>query len=177
MPKERATKVQDVSSEWGQPAWVYSDGSVRGERGKMLKALAGRVPFTHERARALAPLALAGRMERKRAVMLAAANEAVENPAWRKEHGTEAWLAAVSQTAYLKATTPDDPKAIDAARFLLQETGLAEAKQALAPSEAAGSALLGLLELAAPLIAARVQQQRADVVDAEVHSDEADSEE
>jgi hypothetical protein len=56
MPKERAVKTTDVSSEWGQPAWIYSDGSVRGERGKMLKALAGGNKITPANASAYAEM-------------------------------------------------------------------------------------------------------------------------
>lgn len=71
----------------------------------------------------------AKRQERKREVIASAAAAAVERDDYRAKYGDDAWIAAIAEAAYIKATTPDDPKAIDAARFLLQETGLSEAKQ------------------------------------------------
>ena len=69
------------------------------------------------------------RHERKREIISSAAAAAVERDDYRAKYGDDAWIAAIAEAAYIKATTPDDPKAIDAARFFLQETGLAEAKQ------------------------------------------------
>jgi len=45
----------------------------------------------------------------------------------------------------MKATTPDDPKAIDAARFLLQETGLAANQQQNSVDNAAATSVLAQL--------------------------------
>jgi hypothetical protein len=71
----------------------------------------------------------AQRQAKKRETIAAAANQAVERSDYRTTYGDLAYVAALAETAYIKATTADDPKAIDAARFLLQETGLSE-KQA-----------------------------------------------
>ena len=70
------------------------------------------------------------RQQLKRQVVAQAANAAVERQQWRTDYGDNAWIAAIADNAMVKATTPDDPKAIDAARFLLQEAGLAEQRQA-----------------------------------------------
>lgn len=40
--KERAQKVKEITiAEHAGPAWLYSDGSIRGEGGRMVKPLAG----------------------------------------------------------------------------------------------------------------------------------------
>lgn len=72
---------------------------------------------------------LSKRLTLKRNIIAEAANNAVERGDMRNKYGDEAWLAAIAENAMIKATTPDDPKSIDAARFLLQETGLSD-KQA-----------------------------------------------
>jgi hypothetical protein len=77
----------------------------------------------------------AKRQERKREVMIAAANEAVQRDDWRA-HGDLAYVAAIADTAMMIATTPDSPKAIEAGRFLLRETGLAQEDTTQAPAAA-----------------------------------------
>jgi hypothetical protein len=72
---------------------------------------------------------------RKRAVMAQAANEAVQRDDWRA-HGDLAYVAAIADTAMMIATTPDSPKAIEAGRFLLRETGLSQEDTATAPAAA-----------------------------------------
>jgi hypothetical protein len=68
----------------------------------------------------------AKRIDKRRAIARQAANEAVERDDFKAAHGDFAFIAALTQTAMLKATTPEDPKAIEAARFVLQVTGEAE---------------------------------------------------
>jgi hypothetical protein len=96
---------------------------------------------------------LAKRLEKKRNIISEAAAAAVERDDYRAKYGDDAWIAAIAEAAYIKATTPDDPKAIDAARFLLQETGLSEAKQAQPQGDAVTVTLSaqGLQALAAML--------------------------
>ena len=119
----------------------------------------------------------AKRQEKKRAVIAAAAAEAVENDALRRTHGDEAWIAAIAQAQFLKATTPDDPKSTDAARFLLQEAGLSDARQQPAtPAEAVGDILRELAAVARE-IAEATRRDDADIVDgvaATTHSDDDD---
>ena len=69
------------------------------------------------------------RVDRKRLAVQQAANEAVESGDLRTRYGDMAFVAEITKTAMMKATTPDDPKAIDAARFILQEAGVSD-KQA-----------------------------------------------
>lgn len=64
------------------------------------------------------------RAEKRRQIVMEAANEAVERNDWTKKHGDYAFIAAIANTAMIKATTPDDPKAIEAARFVLAQAGL-----------------------------------------------------
>ena len=102
------------------------------------------------------------RHDRKRAVVQAAANEAVERDDWRLIHGDMAFVAAIANTAMLKATTPDDPKAIEAARFLLRESGLSQDAD-VEGKQANESALAALGREAIAHLIARAQEQRLSI--------------
>jgi len=78
-----------------------------------------------------AAMARERKAELKRETIAAAANEAVERRGYGKRYGSLAFVAEIASVMQRKATTQDDPKAVDAARFLLQETGLSD-KQAQA---------------------------------------------
>ena len=88
------------------------------------------------------------RMERKRAVVAAAAAAAVERDDYRTKYGDSAWIAAIAEAQYIKATTPDDPKSTDAARFLLTEAGLSERQAQASPAETASDILASIARLA-----------------------------
>ena len=66
------------------------------------------------------------RREKKRAVVLEAANAAIENGTWKTKYGDLAFVAGIVQNAMIKATTPEDPKAIESARFVMEQAGLLE---------------------------------------------------
>jgi hypothetical protein len=66
------------------------------------------------------------RLNRKRELLQAAANDAVERGDLKAIHGNDAWIAEIGYNMQKKATNIDDPKMVDAARFLLQETGLSD---------------------------------------------------
>ena len=113
---------------------------------------------------------VARRVERKREIIAQAANEAVERDDYKLKYGGDAWIAAITEAQYIKATTPDDPKATDAARFLLQEAGISE-RQAIPQADAPQLAsLLGSVAAAAVEAAIRagrmepVQDIDADVI-------------
>jgi hypothetical protein len=130
------------------------------------KFLPGRKPdnmiTTSEQARELA----ARRHQKKRDTIQAAANDAVERGDYRQRYGDLAFVAALAETAMLKATTADDPKAIEAARFLLRETGLAEADATdTTAGAAAGGVLAQLGAEAVRYLLDRAQAQRAQDVD------------
>jgi len=65
------------------------------------------------------------RREKKRAVILEAVNESMKDEV-KEKYGEFAFVAAVAASAMVKATTPHDPKSIEAARWLMNETGLGE---------------------------------------------------
>lgn len=110
---------------------------------------------------------LAKRLERKRNIIAAAAASAVERDDYRQQYGGDAWIAAIAEAQYIKATTPDDPKSTDAARFLLTEAGLSDKQQAQAPAETASDILASLASLAASLVRAA----DVDIVDGRVTGD------
>ena len=108
----------------------------------------------------------ARQQERKREIMLAAANDAVQRGDYKQKFGSDAWIAAVTETQFIKATTPDDPKSTDAARFLFKETGLAAGDASEQVDLLGGLAEL-VRELAAFARAMPNVQPPADVIDAE----------
>ena len=63
---------------------------------------------------------------RRREILKAAAADAVENDALKLRYGaSDAWIAEIGIAMQRKATNIDDPKMVDAARFLFQETEIA----------------------------------------------------
>jgi hypothetical protein len=124
----------------------------------------GRSAITSETASQMQAIA----RERKRQAMATAANAAVLRDDWRVSYGDLAYAAAIADTAMIKATTPDDPKAIDAARFLLQETALSEPRtqeQAQAQVPAAIHALAELLRAVTDAIAERDMRDDASAAE------------
>lgn len=103
------------------------------------------------------------RTDRKRAVVREAANNAVQRADYRAKYGDYAYLAAITEAAMLKATTPDDPKAIEAGRWIVREAGDSEEMQPAAGSEmlSAGS-IKGILHELAALARALADGQPAD---------------
>lgn len=120
---------------------------------------------------------VARRVERKREIIAQAANQAVERDDYKSTYGGDAWIAALAEAQYIKATTPDDPKSTDAARFLLSEAGISD-KQAMPQADAPQLAnLLGTVAAAAVEAAIRAGRLTSDasaagVVDAEATSED-----
>lgn len=89
--------------------------------------------------------ALAARKaELRRAVVREAANEAVQRGDYKARFGDLAFVAAITETQMLKATTPDDPKSTEAARWVMRESGEGE-EVAKADSTVQMSEVRGLL--------------------------------
>jgi len=59
---------------------------------------------------------------RRRELLKSAAAAAVENDEYRRIHGSDAWIVEIGAAMQRKATNIEDPKMVDAARFLFQET-------------------------------------------------------
>lgn len=95
------------------------------------------------------------RQEKKRRAIEAGAQAAVMDKmpdAFTGDDGD--WIEAVAQQVAYKALDKLDPKQVDAARFLLQESGLAEAKQVQATAaEAVTDILREVASIAAALAA------------------------
>ena len=102
---------------------------------------------------------------RRRELLKAAAASAVENDEYRRLHGSDAWIVEIGAAMQRKATNIDDPKMVDAARFLMQETEVGvkmavEQGQTVTHIHQMDAATVALLERIA-------RQQAADVVDGE----------
>lgn len=111
------------------------------------------------------------RNERRRAIIKEAANEAVQNGNFKARYGEFAYLAAIAETALIKATTADDPKAIEAARFLLRETGESD-EQTAGSSESAADVRGIIHELAGLARAVAGCVPAVQVIDADEVTDE-----
>lgn len=73
----------------------------------------------------------AARQEAKRERLMAAANAVAAQGGGvdgRELSGDLAFVEAIGEAMTMKALTVNDPKAVDAARFIFSETGIAEAK-------------------------------------------------
>src|SRR5512146_2176173 len=152
MPRKRTEPKKTGTKELSNGAtYSYDLGRIIANPGGGTKAI------TSERSLELHQL----RRERKRAVVQAAANEAVENMVLRRQYGDDAYIAALVQAAMIKATNIDDPKMIDAARFVMQESGQAETANDAQPSatQDVRAILSGLVDLARELRQAATLQQ------------------
>lgn len=105
------------------------------------------------------------RRELKRQIAREAANNAIEREDYKTKYGGLAFVAAIVDAATRKATNIDDPKMIESARFVFQETGEAD-KQGEDPAVPL-SQVRGLMREMAN--AARVMQpvQADEVIDVE----------
>ena len=122
---------EQITLQDGTVARQYPDGSIRNERGHMVVPLPGKHVITQADASALARRG----HELKRQILAESANAAVQRGDFKLAYGSMAYVAEIGYSAQLKAQNVDDPKQIDAARFLLQETGLSE-KAAQAEAQA-----------------------------------------
>ena len=90
------------------------------------------------------------REEKKRAVAAAAANSAVEQGIFKQSYGDLAYVAELVAAAQRKGTNIDDPKMIEAARFVMQTTGFVEREQVQqatsAPDPELIDAIAGLMD-------------------------------
>ena len=159
-----------MASNWeqiqhnGVPARKYPDGSIRNEKGQMLQPIPGKHTITQADASKLA----SRRYELKRKIIAEAANEAVQRGDFRLAYGDMAYVAEIGYNAQLKAQNVDDPKQIDAARFLLQETGISEV-QAKGETPTADSATVQIfIAQYIASLSSRPDEQLHDTIDGEV---------
>jgi hypothetical protein len=83
---------------------------------------------------------LAMRQAKRQELARQAANDAVQRGDFKEKYGGDAYLVEIVNAAQQKATNIDDPKMIEAARFVLQLTGDGE-------SVSGGSASVPLSEV------------------------------
>lgn len=168
-PKQRATKQEDVSAEFGVQAWRYTDGSIRGEGGKLLKRLEGG-------ADAITPQT-AREMHQKRqeltARKLADAIAATTSGHLKLNVGAPEAVAAAGGILWKDIVLGGDPNAyprdrIQAFDVLTQRARLLEPKQ---PAQADTVTVRHELAVS-PEVLALLRGARDEVIDAEVTSDE-----
>ena len=148
----------------GRKTWVYDNGLEMYQDGGIAKP-ASHTLITVENTTAMHR----ARREQKRAVVVAAANAAVEREDYRHNHGDLAFVAAITEAQYIKATTPDDPKSTDAARFILTEAGISESQRGPADGEN-NAAVNELMQVVADIAAiVRRIDAGAEVIDGQLH--------
>ena len=94
------------------------------------------------------------RVERKRAIVQAAAQDAVQRGDLRTKYGGDAWLAEVTQTQMAIATTPEAGKsAVMAAAWLVDNAGMgekqAQQEEAVQAAQIVGDVVHDLAQLSA----------------------------
>lgn len=146
----------------GQPARLYPDGSIRNEKGHFLV----QHPEAHTITTADAATLAQRKHERKRERIQAGALAAVREKLPDKFDGAgDDWIEAVAEAVAYKALDKLDPKQVDAARFLLKESGYSEDQ---AQPEQMLEGVTGLIREIARFVGSMAQDRsRADVVDAE----------
>lgn len=123
MPKEAKERKTGTKVLANGAVYDYSVGHIVANPGGGTAAITAETSSAYH----------ARRQELKRQALAAAANAAAEQLSSVRGpyfSGDLAFVSAIGETMMQKAADPKDVKAVDAARFLLQETGLAEAKQA-----------------------------------------------
>jgi hypothetical protein len=101
------------------------------ESGTWLDADTGKIVKPPERTIITAetsPQLHRARQEAKRQRILAGAAKTLERGDWEKATDLDV-VEAISEAVMMKALNPDSAKQVDAARFILQESGLSEAQQ------------------------------------------------
>lgn len=109
----------------GRELFVAKNGALysKNEKGQTIFHKGAKVTTaitTSERGRELAQV----RAELRKKIVFEAANDAVERNDFKTLYGNYAFVAAIINVAMVKATTPDDPKAIEAGRFVLAQAGM-----------------------------------------------------
>jgi hypothetical protein len=98
----------------GRKVLIYDSGLERdAESGKIIKS-ADHTLITKDTAAEYHR----ARREKQLGIVLGALNSGVERADIIEKYGEDAWIWAVAQSAMVKATTPEDPKMIEAARFV-----------------------------------------------------------
>jgi len=139
-----ATRIDTVNRD-GRRIHIYDNGLERdADTGRIVKA-APEFQIKPENANDY----LRRRAEKRAATVAAAANAAVERDSYRRDYGDLAFVAAITEAQYIKATTPDDPKSTAAANFIFEQANISARQDmdgAKQPAADTVQALSGFLE-------------------------------
>ena len=156
---EPVTTAASVDASMAPRIEYYGEGQiVRGPGGRFLPGTTSPSPITRENAQARSQ----ARLAKKRKLIADAANDAVERDDYRARFGDWAFVAEIGAAAQRKATNIEDPKQIDAARFLLQEAGLSEPRQAPTEAQANESVLASFGREGLAALLAEYRRRRDD---------------
>jgi hypothetical protein len=119
-----AAVVETVERD-GKSVLIYDNGMEKdATTGKLMRPPTAALIRTTEQANDY----LRRRQELKRERILAGAAKTLERGDWEKATDLDV-VEAISEAVMMKALNPDNAKQVDAARFILTESGLAEAQQ------------------------------------------------
>ena len=139
-----ATRIDTIIRD-GRRLHIYDNGLERdADTGRIVKA-APEFQIKPENANDF----LRRRAEKRAATVAAAANAAVERGDYRRDYGDLAFVAAITEAQYIKATTPDDPKSTAAANFIFEQANISARQDmdgARQPAADTVQALSGFLE-------------------------------
>jgi hypothetical protein len=124
-------KIIDTIERDGKTIWVYDNGMEKdASNGHIVKPPPATLITDSQKSTELHR----ARQEKKRAIMIEAANEAVSSGEFKERYGDLAFVAEITKAAMQKAKRVADPKQIEAARFVMQETGLSLAQEQTEPA-------------------------------------------
>lgn len=109
--------------------------------------------------------------ELKRAALMRAANAVAAQGGsvdGRAMQGDLAFVEAIGEAMTMKALTVNDPKAVDAARFLFSEIGISEKQEKQADPQLASTDLLRSLAELASAVAKTIQLPLHDTIEGEI---------
>jgi hypothetical protein len=164
-----AVVVDKYTREDGHEIAVYESGAQYDLTAGRLVGAPPRAQFTKE----TSALAVERRAELKREAVARGAAKVLERSGeWETPTDLDV-VEALSEAVMLKALNPDNPKQVDAARFIMQEAGMAENQTSSngAPSNFAASAFGSefarqIMQLMSDVMQAKAAQPpAADVID------------
>lgn len=166
------TIVETYEDENGDTINVYESGAVYNQSKGRLIGAPPRAQFTPE----TAVVAVERRAELKREAIARGAAKVLERTGeWDAPNDIDV-AEALGEAVFLKALNPDNPKQVDAARFVLQEMGIAESQTSstavpnnfTAVGQQFAELARSIQQIVSDVLAAQVREPAGPVVDGEI---------
>lgn len=153
-----ASRIIETIERDGKTIWVYDNGMEKdASNGHIVKPPPATLIMDTVKSTELHR----ARQERKRQAVLRGAARTLERGDWEKATDLDV-VEAIAEAVTIKALNPDNAKQVDAARFILQESGLA------ASQERDGAEIPAGAPSKLYLLIAQLREMESDVVDGQV---------